>query len=125
MSTRTMVVVKTEFDGMHCWSDCPIDAVDFLNNPHRHKFYVTVKMEVGHDDRDIEFFMLKSDMDTFIGSLRKFKNSPTIKDLGSSSCEMLANRMITFLVETYSVNKIFCSVFEDNENGAEVYWEVD
>lgn len=126
MGYRTMIVVKTEFEGLHNWETCNIDRVTFLKHPHRHKFYVTVKLEVSHDDRDLEFFIIKNQLDAVIeGMFEKYPGFFNVLDLGSMSCEMMAKRIIAALLCMHPANKVFCSVFEDNENGAEVHFTVD
>jgi hypothetical protein len=116
---RTLAVVKTEFDGLHCWKNCPIPEVDFLGKEHRHKFYVTVKIDVKHHDREVEFFMVKADINRAIVEL-----FPTtlngIRLLGSRSCEMMAKEIGDHLGHRVGYEVTFVSVYEDNENGAEV-----
>ena len=56
---KRYIVVRLCFEGIHCWPECDIQDVQFLKNPHRHIFYVTVKWEVKHSDRDKEFISLK------------------------------------------------------------------
>ena len=114
---RTLAVVKIEFDGLHCWKDCPIPEVDFLGKEHRHKFYVTVKIGVDHDDRAVEFFMVKADLNRLIHELY-LKTSLGNHILGSRSCEMMAKEIHDGFAPHYNV--LFVSVYEDNENGAEV-----
>lgn len=103
------IVVKTTFSGIHHWPECPYNDVYYLKNPHRHLFYITVKWKVNHEDRDKEFIMMKESVNTFI------KNNWEGKFLGQMSCEMLGKK----LLELFDAD--FVSVFEDNENGAEVY----
>jgi hypothetical protein len=69
-----------------------------------------MKWEVSHFDRDIEFINQKQTVDSFIRSEWNEQN------LGKASCEMLANKLLK------KFNATFVSVFEDGENGAEVYY---
>lgn len=105
------IIVKFQFEGIHQWSACPHKRVEFLKYPHRHIFHVVAKKEVSHDDRDIEIIMLKRDMG------RTFSAHKVPAELGETSCEQLA---VTF-IEAFNLN--YCSVLEDNENGAEVFAE--
>ncbi len=105
---KTFIVVRTQFEAIHNWPACPFKSVDFLTHPHRHIFYTEVKWEVSHSDRDKEFIIQKR---ILIEYLRKNYE----KDLGSMSCEMIAEDILSHLEADY------VSVFEDNENGAEVY----
>lgn len=108
------IVVRTTFEGLHCWPECPYEEVAFLRNPHRHLFHVTVKCSVTHSDRELEFFILKRDLDLYIKTLNY--------NLGQSSCEDLCNMIYANLVDNYpTIN--YVSVFEDGENGAELILE--
>lgn len=104
------IVIKTEFEAIHCWPDCPFDDVDFLRYPHRHVFHVTVKWKVQHDDRDKEFIMMKRQVEQYLKILGN--------NIGSLSCEQLADK-----IHWVFPDSTFVSVFEDNENGAEVIYE--
>ena len=103
------IVIKTSFPAMHHWPECPIAEVDFLQNVHRHVFYIVMKWEVKHNDRQIEFIQQKMKVDTHINL--HYRN----QELGRMSCEDIAE---TFLKEFQAD---YVSVFEDDENGAEIY----
>ena len=112
----TNIVVKLAVDGLHSWPDakrvCP--EVGFLSDIHRHMFYFTVKKRVNHDDRDVEFIMFKRDIEEYL--LDKYYNMQYRSHyFGAKSCEMLAREVLEYFDCKY------VSVFEDNENGAEVY----
>ena len=107
---KTNVVINLQFEGVHCWPACPIEEVAFLRSPHRHMFHVCCKKRVAHDDRDIEIIQLKRQVQKYIEE--KYHG-----DLGSKSCEMLANELVT------QFGLCYCSVLEDGENGAEVISE--
>ena len=77
-------------------------------------FHITCKKKVNHDDRDVEFIMFKRDITQYLEN--KYYDSITRCLLfGSKSCEMISRE----LYEEFELE--YCSVFEDNENGAEVY----
>ena len=101
------IIINTKFSAIHCWPDCPIKEVKFLKTPHRHVFYVRIKKRVYHDDRDVEFIDFKNKVDRFL--MDTYHN----KDLGSTSCEMLAQ----WLAEKFDC--FYVRIMEDNENGAE------
>jgi hypothetical protein len=103
------IVIKSDFVALHSWPGCPYEEVAFLRSSHRHKFYVTVKFKVTNQDREREFFVEKSKIDKYL-----FDNYHN-KDMGSQSCEMIATAVKTEFSASY------VSVFEDDENGAEVY----
>ena len=111
--SKTLIVVKSQFEGIHAWDKCPHDDVGFLRHPHRHIFHVTMKVEVSHDDRQLEFIQVKR-------KLTQFLNSLDVLNLGSTSCEMLAKQIGRFFVPIFPVNMV--SVSEDEENSAEVYF---
>jgi len=114
-STETLIVVISQFEGIHSWPDCPYEDVAFLRHPHRHIFHVIMKIEVYHDDRELEFIRIKRELEEI---LLTFYHG---KDLGSMSCEMLAEKLgMHFIGFSYPVHMV--SVFEDGENGAEVYF---
>ena len=108
---KTNIIVRFEFEGIHQWKECPIEEVSFLKHPHRHIFHVVAKKTVTHDDRDIEIIQLKRKM------LRFFSAHKIPAELGDASCEMIAKAFIK------AFNLCYCSVLEDNENGAEVWAE--
>ena len=111
---KKYVVVKTQFEGLHQWENCPYLSVAFLKEIHRHIFYVTVYFKVEGSDRELEFFLMKKEIEKVISSRLAPPN------LGSLSCEMMAEKIIVGMREEgFQVYK--CLVFEDNENGAEVY----
>lgn len=103
------IVVKLQFEAIHKWESCPYDDVSFLRNSHRHIFYVCAKKEIFHNDRDIEFIRFKREIDEYINV--NFRG----KDLDNMSCEMIAESII----EKFGAD--FVSVFEDDENGVEVW----
>lgn len=111
---RTLIVVKSRFEAIHCWPDCPYEDVAFLRNPHRHEFHVTLKCEVSHDDRELEFIQSKRILEQI---LKEFFHQ---RDLGSLSCEMVAHKIYRFIPFREYIREIH--VYEDGENGAELYY---
>lgn len=110
---KVFVVVRSSFDAVHCWPECPYNEVSFLRYPHRHKFYVKLKVEVT-SSRQVEFFILKSELDKV---LEKFFHE---QDLKSKSCEEISKIIASeFLHKGYIVCQV--DVFEDNENGVEFH----
>ncbi len=76
-------------------------------------FHVELQISVDHDDRDLEFIMVKRALDCFIAESEFFEGS---------SCEMIATDTILWAKKTYGLSRdAICSVFEDGENGAKVY----
>ena len=113
---KTNVIAKLEIEGLHNWPDAEavFPEVGFLASMHRHKWYITAKKPVYHDDRDVEFIMFKRDIEEWLRNTY-WNTSSRTHEFGAKSCEMLAREIL----EEFGCN--FVSVFEDNENGAEIY----
>lgn len=117
LAISTNIVVKTQFESLHQWPKAP-NEVEFLRHPHRHIFHVKVTLPVNHDDRELEFFMVKKKVDEYIvGEInqRGF--------LGTMSCEQIALQILKYLTVIYTIPYATVEVFEDDENGAIVYGE--
>lgn len=106
---QSVVYCKVDFEGIHCWPQCPFEEVRYLRDPHRHIFKITAYKEVNHDDRDVEFIMLKHQIEKFLE--REYPGGI----LGAMSCEMLGRQ----LLEEFNLMQI--DVSEDGENGAVMY----
>lgn len=106
---KTFIKVTADFEGIHRYPSAP-EEVSFLRFPHRHTFYVKAEIEVFHDDRELEFIIVKR-------WLQKQFN----EQLGSMSCEMIAKQMIQAIHNAWGDNRdVTVEVWEDNENGAVV-----
>jgi hypothetical protein len=106
------IVVRFRFEGIHNYPLAPAGVL-FLKDKHRHVFHVEAKIQVFHDDRELEFILVK----------RLLESNMICKqyDLGSMSCETIAKAFISQLQFVYGYSRnIFIRVFEDGENGAEV-----
>jgi hypothetical protein len=107
----TTIFVNTQFSALHYWPNAK-PPVEFLKNPHRHMFKVNLVVGVQHNDRDVEFLQLKSELDNFL----KYSYADKTSD---ASCETMAHTIINkFQSAGYDVR--CCSVSEDGENGATV-----
>jgi len=102
---KRFIVIRTSFEALHRWPECPFEDVSFLRDAHRHIFHVEVQVETSMD-RQIEFIRFKRKVDKYI------KKEFAGKNLGSLSCEAIAE------VLCYRMDAKRVSVFEDNENGA-------
>ena len=113
---HTNVIVKLQVEGIHWWTDAKnvFPEVGFLSDAHRHIFHITCKKRVNHDDRDVEFIMFKRDIQDYLYE-KYYKKQDRCHRFGPMSCEMIARE----LYEEFDLE--YCSVFEDNENGAEIY----
>jgi hypothetical protein len=84
--------------------------VSFLGYPHRHIFHFKVKIQVFHDDRDIEFIQFKRWLENLYAS-------ETLQ-LDYKSCEMICDDLAEQINNKYPNRKLNITVSEDNENGA-------
>lgn len=105
---HSKIYVTTQFEGYHKWDNAP-DCVVFLRNWHRHIFHVKVTLPVNHNDREIEFFMLKAEVNEIIAT------HITKSDTGS--CEQIGEIISEKLFQLYN-REITVEVSEDKENGA-------
>ena len=106
------VYCKLQFEAIHNWTNCPIDEVGYLRNPHRHIFHIKAFVQVNHNDRDQEFIVLKHRVTEFLNNYYNENSEYNCADIGSTSCEMLAE----LLINQFNLSR--CEVNEDNENGA-------
>ncbi len=117
MITQSTIFVRTSFVGFHKWGNAPSE-VAYLQNLHRHVFNVEVRVRVTHDDRQVEYHMLKRDV---IGVLhRRWSGvTPGLREyvLGETSCEQLAKYLLQDLV-ALNYAAISVQVDEDGENGS-------
>lgn len=111
---KRSIIVRTSFEGMHQYKDAP-EEVKFLRDLHRHIFYIEAEMEVSHNDRELEFIMVKRGIEKFI------KDDILFSD--GVSCEQMAEAIIKYLIYRYGERQMIVGVYEDNENGGKIYHE--
>lgn len=110
LSYRRFVIATFTMAGMHCWPDAPLGAYH-LRAVHRHLFHIKVEKEVQHNNRDIEFQILKNRCQEWLRD--QFGDYVSGEaDLGTCSCEDIAQ----MLIEQFDLTA--CEVSEDGENGA-------
>lgn len=117
MKVSKSVFVTTSFEGIHYYPNAP-EEVSFLAAPHRHIFHVKAQLEVFHDDRELEFIIVKRDLEQWVRQ---------DEDLHSASCEMLGEKICRYLMTRWPVpfkqvafRNIKVEVSEDGENGSVV-----
>jgi len=113
--TSKSIIVKTTFNAKHFWKDAP-EEVSFLRIPHDHIFFIEAEIEVKHDDRELEFFLVKRKLDDFIDLAF---NNKTFE----LSCEQIADKLIGIILHHYGERKITVTVYEDNNNGGRVKYD--
>ena len=107
---KQYVEIKTDFDALHHWPECPFEDVQFLKNLHRHKIYVVVKIKTS-EDRQIEFFQLKYEVEEYVDELF---GKDKLKNLGRMSMEEISTKIINKLTEKYNT-EIEVSSSEDGQ----------
>lgn len=110
--TRASVTARCEVSGVHQWPEA-FDEVRYLRAAHRHRFVFRVTMDVGHDDRAVEFISLGRAVGDWLSS-RYVSLADGSLAFGTSSCEMLAREVLF----AFGARKV--EVSEDDENSATV-----
>lgn len=90
------------------------DDVSFLGVPHRHIFHFKVRIEVFHDDRDIEFIQFKRWLEKLY--------SEDILELNHKSCEMISDDLNQEISARYPGRFVEIEVSEDGENGSLIFY---
>lgn len=109
----TSIWITFEKIGLHRYPNAP-EEVAYLRNEHRHIFKFKVGITVWHDDREIEFHMMKNRLQALYDG--------GILQLNHKSCEMLAHELIAQIRGIYDCSQrdISVEVSEDGECGAVV-----
>lgn len=112
IKTKTGVGVTFSVEGFH---NFPVaeqmfgQEVSFLQHRHRHMFQFDCKRRVFHDDRDVEFILMKREIQQHV-----FDTWGYPAEFGAMSCEMIARDLLGVF------GLYYCKVSEDGENYAEV-----
>ena len=115
---KKTIFMTTSFEGVHCYPSAP-EGVEFLRVPHRHIFGVRLEVEVYHDDRELEFILLKRKVNSWFEA----RQTNSVWQMGAMSCEMVATQLIKFLqkdLEKGNERYFKVTIDEDGENGAVV-----
>lgn len=113
---RTFITVLNEFEGIHKYENAP-DEVSFLRNDHRHLFKIRSKIEVFHEDRELEFIMVKHLIQGRINL--ELDEHDNIWYMNNLSCEQVALIVYNLLKQRYGSDRyISVEVSEDGENSA-------
>jgi hypothetical protein len=112
---KKWVQVTFEKEGIHCYpaalTDPKLKDVSFLGHPHRHMFKFTVRLQVFHNERDVEFILLKRELQGL------FKEDEPMQWEGMS-CESLAEDILEYIKASYGFRDCEIEVSEDGENAA-------
>ena len=108
------------------------DDVSFLGYPHRHIFHFRVRIEVFHDDRDIEFIQFKRWLERLYsgasngnnnqGSTGTSSTDSEVLLLDYKSCEMIADELYEKISAKYPGRFVEIDVAEDGENGCSIFY---
>jgi len=88
--------------------------VSFLGYPHRHIFHFKVRIQVTHNDRDIEFIQFKRWLESLY--------SEGTLQLDYKSCEMIADDLYNEISTKYPGRFVEIDVAEDGENGCSIFY---
>jgi len=114
MNHKNFIWVSFQKEGIHKYpaalTEPELKEVEFLGYPHRHMFHFRVEIDVFHNDRDIEFILLKRELEGLY-------NDGTL-ELDHKSCEMMADDLSEYIYDTYPGRNFQITVSEDGENGA-------
>lgn len=103
--------VSWRMENLHAWATCPDNHPEsHLRNSHRHEFHIKVMVEQLHNDRDVEYLLLKR--------LLKDQYRDHCPVLYNLSCEQMAERIFLYVKRQYPDRDVRVEVFEDGENGA-------
>ena len=109
MIRKTFIKVRTQFEGWHHYPNAgDIDPrIKFLELDHRHIFKVEVTISVTHQDRELEFFLVKWALEQHIAA----------GQYNHKSCEMIATDIIdNHLFPTHGNRYYEVIVSEDGES---------
>lgn len=109
---KTFINVNWQFEGLHSYPNAPED-VSFLRNRHRHLFKCSVKIQVFHNERELEYFQVQS-----ILKAHFFDRS-----YNDHSCEQIAISILDFLKVIFYQREIIIEVSEDGENSSIVEYK--
>lgn len=114
--STTIVYCSFRLVGLHLWTNCPFDDVDFLKTLHRHEYHIKCYFPVTHSDRDVEFIRVKNQIMDYLTN--KYWNTKYgCCNFGEMSCEMIAEELCSEFTLCQA------EVSEDGENGGIVYRE--
>lgn len=112
------ITIKNTYLGSHRWKDA-IDEVQFLANDHAHDFKVEVSCDVRHEDRELEFYLIRKDLDVIVDRL--FDKIDSIYRFGDLGCEQIGSSVLEQLVKAYGSRSWSVGVWENEQQGATTY----
>lgn len=114
----TSVFVTFEFVGFHRWPEAPAE-VDYLRARHRHLFKARVYIDVGEENRQIEYHMLKRELTGVFFPDRELVVGTDEVEFGDWSCEKIAHVLLEAVQILHPDRPYYLvEVSEDGENGS-------
>ena len=120
MEGKKFVWVTFQRKGYHFYPDAPED-VGYLRDRHRHLFKFKVKIEVWHDNREIEFHQFQNKIEGWFddGTL----------ELNHKSCEMISDDLYRKIYNEYHYQgdqprELCIEISEDGECGSECHYVI-
>lgn len=111
---RRFVVITTSVNGLHRW---PGGQPDYLDLRHRHNFTVCAKLEVSHNEREIEIITVQDRINRYFPAIFQLKDGQI--EFGARSCETIAEELINWLHSIYpSCPRLSVEILEDGILGA-------
>lgn len=116
------IKVKVQVDGIHRYENAKAKHA-YLSYDHRHTFHVMVKMQVLHNDREVEFFALKDHIVEVME--QQYDVNGNLFQFEGDSCEQIATEVLLHIEKMYHLadgrkRDILVTVSEDGDNEAEI-----
>ncbi len=111
------ITVANTYRGTHHWPKAE-GVVEFLRNKHAHDFKVSISCDVRHNDREIEFYILRNRLDDIV--LKGFPQEYGFFVFDSMGCEQVGTEVLKQLLEMYPGRNWVVEVWEDSNQGAVV-----
>jgi hypothetical protein len=119
------IKVKEVFRGTHKWP-CAGDSLEtqpvaFLSSKHAHDFKISVMCNVSHEDRELEFFLLRNSLREIIN--HSYDQKDYFYCFGDESCEAIGKKVLKELISFYGSRNWVVQVGENDNQSAIVYEE--
>ena len=116
---KVQVITDQDVVGFHNWPDAP-EKVGFLAEYHRHIFRIRTGIDVGHDEREEEIFLVEARIANYLEGAYDNVSGLGL-DFGPSSCETIARGILEhFIAGPYAINMKWVEVLEDGRGGARI-----
>lgn len=124
---KQYIEIKSNFVGFHRFplASKMSPKIAFLEQTHRHVFYVEFMVEVQHSDRELEFFLIQEKLKY---TLKTLEGEMSVDKNAILSCENIAHtirKKMLFQYKELENRYMLIKVSEDNENAAVVQWDIN